>query len=449
VKDAKVFLIAVLVLVVSGIPLMASEYRADEVIVKFKNRQAQAASAMTLSEERPISIAVDDADRAIAELKSNPDIEYVEPNYVIEAETVPADWPYIGQWADMELESAWNFIDDRGPGEQVIVAVIDSGVDLAHPDLQGALIPGYDFANRDASPEDDAGHGTKVCGILGALGNNGTGIAGVAWDVNMVIMPLKFMKNNDGKTTGNLSDAIDAIYYAVDHGATVINASWGFTSYSRALEDAITYAKDHGVLFIASAGNAGQDNDVSDHYPSNYTLDNIIAVAALDSDGELALFSNYGTNSVDIAAPGVGITTTTLNGAYVSWASGTSFATPFVAGIAAMVLSQSPTLEYASVRNIILNTAVKNAAVPEDLRVASGGCVNAYDALMAEEAYDPSSQATPTPGGSDTAEAPSSGGGGGGGCLIDVTRTTGNYTCFIVFMIMIVLFQINRKKDLG
>jgi subtilisin family serine protease len=450
VKGAKFFYIVVLFIVASSIPIMAFEYRSDEVIVKFKTKLPQGASAMALADERPMTIAVDDAEKAIAELKASEDIEYVEPNYVIEAEIIPNDWPYPGQWSYMALESAWNFIDERGPGEKVVVALIDSGVDITHPEFQGMLIPGYDFANNDDTPEDDSGHGTKVCGILGALGNNNEGIAGVAWDINMTIMPLKFMKNNEGKTTGNLSDAVDAIYYAVDNGAKIINASWGFYSYSHALEDVIKYAENHDVLFVASAGNKGQNNDASDHFPSNYSFDNIIAVAALDTDGSLASFSNYGSKNVDIVAPGVGITTTTINSGYVSWVSGTSFSTPVVTAVAAMVISQSPSLDYSSVRSIILETATKTPIAGSNMVVASGGCVNAYEALLAEESYDPSSKAAPSLTDTQAVDNGSAldSGVGGGGCLIDVTQTAGNYTSFIILMIMIVLFQIPRNKDL-
>lgn len=437
----KVLVSATLVVLVSGIPLMASDYRSNELIVKFKPRNPQSAIAMSMEEERPMVIAVDDADKAMKELQDSEEIEYVEPNYIIEAEAVPNDWPYVGQWNSMGIDNAWNYIDEQGSARQVIIAVIDSGVDLTHTDLQNVLIPGYDFANNDATPEDDAGHGTKVTGIIGAQGNNG-GIAGVDWNVDIAIMPVKFMKNNDGSTTGNLSDAVEAIYYAVDHGASVINASWGFSSYSQSLADAINYARSHGVLFITSAGNSGDNNDTTGHYPSNYTTDNIIAVAALGSEGTLAGFSNYGETSVDIAAPGVGITTTTLNGGYVAWASGTSFATPFVTAVAAMILSQSSSMDYAMARTIILNTVTKSA----DLPVSSGGSLNAYGALLAGDGYDASAQAAPaTPA---AAPASSGGGGGGGGCLISVAQTTGNYTGLIVFMISIVLFQVRRRKDL-
>jgi len=446
VKDfSKILAWAILFILVSGIPLMASDYRSNELIVKFKPRNPESAVALSVEEERPMVIAVDDADKAMKELQASEDIEYAEPNYIIEAdedqaaESVPNDWPYAGQWSSIGFENAWNYIAHQGVARQVVIAVIDSGVDLSHPQLINVLVPGYDFANDDATPEDDAGHGTKVTGIIGAKGNDGDDVAGVDWNLNIAIMPLKFMKNNNGSTTGNLSDAVDAIYYAVDHGASVINASWGFSSYSRSLLDAINYARSHGVLFVASAGNNGANNDTTDHYPSNYTTDNIIAVAALESEGHLAGFSNYGAASVDIAAPGVGITSTAPTSSYVYFASGTSFATPFVTAVAAMILSQSASYNYEVAKNLILNTAT-NTGLP----VSSGGSLNAYAALLAADGYVPSAQTSSAA----AADSSGGGGGGGGGCLINVAQGTGNYTGLIIFMISIVLFQVKRRKDL-
>jgi hypothetical protein len=440
VKDfTKVLASAILAILVSGIPLMASDYHSNELIVKFKSCNPQSAMALSVEDERPMVIAVDDADQALKELQSNEDIEYVEPNYIIEAEDVPNDWPYADQWNSIGFASAWQYIEERGSARQVVIAVVDSGVDLSHEQLADVLVPGYDFANNDATPEDDAGHGTKVTGIIGAKGNDGDDVAGVDWNLNIAIMPLKFMKNNGGSTTGKLSDAVEAIYYAVDQGASVINASWGFGSYSKSLLDAINYAKDHGILFITSAGNSGADNDSGDHYPSNYTSENIIAVAALDAEGHLAGFSNYGASSVDIAAPGVGITTTAPTNSYVYFASGTSFATPFVTAVAAMVLSQSASYNYDAARNLILNTATRN-----DLPVSSRGSLNAEAALQAVDGYVPSALSSAA-----TGDDSDGGGGGGGGCLINVSRGgTGNYTGFIIFMISIVLFQARRRKDL-
>ncbi len=426
-------------------PVFSAEYKSDEVIVKFKANHSMSSSMVTGDDNRAMTIAVDDAGEAIQELSDNEGIEYAEPNFMIEAEAVPNDWPYNEtEWEDTQVIQAWEAIDVTGPGRQVVVAVIDSGVDLDHPELVDKIITGYDFANNDTTPEDDTGHGTKVCGILGALGNNNAGIAGVAWNIDIAIMPLKFMKNNDGKTTGTLSDAINAIYYAVDHGADIINASWGFYSYSVSLGEAIQYARDHGVLFIASAGNKSQDNDFNDHYPSNYPYDNVIAVAAMNRYGDLASFSNYGEESVDIAAPGDGLSTT-IPGGYSSWVSGTSFATPFVTGVAAMVISQTADLSYIGVRNALLDTTVMDGSYTQDL-LMSGGCVNAYNALSAEESFDASSKSTTVASAAQPGTASGESGGGGGGCMIESTRNAHGAVSIAVLTLLIVLFQVSRAR---
>ncbi len=451
-KDYRTFSIGFLVFVLAAFTLNAADYRADEIIVKFKTTNPQGLSSESWAGERPLAVAVDDADKALQELRASSDVEYAEPNYTIEAEMVPGDWPYKDSWSELGLFDAWDLITQQGPGQQVVIAIVDSGIDTGHPDLQGRIVSGYDFANHDGTPEDDSGHGTKVSGIIGATGDNGTGIAGIAWDVNIAIMPVKFMKVNDGKTTGNLSDAIDSIYYAVDNGAKIINASWGFYESSKSLNEAIAYARSKGVLFVASAGNSSQDNDKKDHYPSNCPYDNVIAVGAMDSTGSMASFSNYGLKTVHIMAPGVGITTTTINGGYVSYASGTSFATPFVAGVAAMVLSQSPDMGYKSLREAILNSATKVPSAGSSM-VASGGCVNAYEALLAESDSDSSTKVAQEPSQTtDTQEAGegSSGGSSGGGCLIETAHgAQGSWaTALLLIMISIVLFQVGRRKDL-
>ena len=443
-KGIKTAIIGFLVLGFISFPAYSAEYKSDEVIVKFKADHSMSSSMVTGDNNRAMIIAVDDAQEAIQELSDKEEIEYAEPNFVVEAESIPNDWPYLEtEWQDTDIIAAWDAIDVTGPGQQVVVAVVDSGIDLDHPELTDSIIAGYDFANNDTLPEDDTGHGTKVCGILNALGNNNHGIAGVAWNIDIAIMPLKFMKNNDGKTTGSLSDAIDAIYYAVDHGADIINASWGFYSYSASLAEAIQYARDNGVLFIASAGNKSQDNDTNDHYPSNYPYDNVIAVAAMNRYGNLASFSNYGEQSVDIAAPGDGLSTTIPGGGYTSWVSGTSFATPFVAGVVAMVISQSPDFSYIDVRNALLDTTVMDGSYTQDL-LLSGGCVNAYNALQAEESFDVSSQATPSPSAAEPSSA--SGGSGGGGCMIESTRNAHGAFSIVLFTMLIALFQVSRAR---
>lgn len=451
-KDATRAMIAILIGASVSFPAFATDFIPGEVIVKFKAPVSRTHSAMVAEETRAITVAVEDTEAAVSELQNRQDVEYVEPNYIIEAESVPSDWPYAETlWSDVELPGAWDFLSSSSSGHKVTIAIIDSGVRLDHPDLQSILINGYDFANNDSTPEDDTGHGTRVCGIIGALGNNGAGIAGLVWNIDAEIMPIKFMKNNDGQTTGSLSDAVNAIYYAVDHGADVINASWGFYSYSRALEDAVRYAGDNGVLFIASAGNKGQDNDLTGHYPSNYPLDNVIAVAAMSSSGDLASFSNYGLNSVDIAAPGVGLSSTDYNGGYASWLSGTSYAAPFVTAIAAMVKSQSPDITCAEMRNILISTVTKKTGYRFDA-LASGGCVNAYQVLLAEQQLDASSkESAPADQQTETAQAAAAGGGGGGGggCLIDSSRNSGSALGLLVFLLFVVAFRMPRFRHLG
>jgi len=442
-------IIGFLVISFFGMTVYAADYKPGEVIVKFKAGSAIAGSvglsSIGESDQGLTRIAVDNVQDAISSLSERDDVEYVEPNYKVEAEVVPDDWPYYeNEWEDIDLKESWDIINEKGPGHKVIIAVVDSGVALDHPDLENVLVSGYDFANNDGIPEDNAGHGTKVCGIIGAIGNNGEGVAGVIWNINYEIMPLKFMEEDGGKCTGYISDAIDAIYYAVNHGADVINASWGFSSFSYALEDAIKHARDNGVLFVSSAGNSGQDNDTNPHYPSNYTLDNVIAVAAMSRYDCLASFSNYGYYSVDIAAPGVGLSTTTKDGGYTSWVSGTSFATPFVTGIAALVISQFPELGYLEVSDRLLKTSVMDEDYPEEL-IASGGCVNALNALMGSPLHDIPSVGEwipPQANNTDSGAPVASEGGGGGGCVIEAASQEGSIPALIFLMIVIVLVQI-------
>ncbi len=170
-KDATRTIIGILVGASLSFPAFATDFIPGEVIVKFKAPIPRSHSVMVAEEARAITVAVEDTEAAVSELKDREDVEYVEPNYVIEAESVPDDWPYAETlWGDVELPGAWDLLSAATPGQKVTIAVIDSGVRLDHPDLQSILINGYDFANNDPTPEDDAGHGTRVCGIIGALG---------------------------------------------------------------------------------------------------------------------------------------------------------------------------------------------------------------------------------------------------------------------------------------
>ncbi|MBW2175006.1 MAG: S8 family serine peptidase, partial [Deltaproteobacteria bacterium] len=271
-------------------------------------------------------------EEAISFYETDPNVEYAEPNYFIYFTGIPNDPDFAELWglhntggsgtadADIDAPEAW---DITTGSNDVIIAVTDSGVAHLHPEINpnrwvnteelngtGGVddddngyiddIYGWDFWGNDGNPEDLNSHGTHVAGTIAAQGNNGEGITGVNW--NAKIMALRV-----GGMLGTIADATDAIHYAVDNGADVINASWGGGGYSQTLYNAINYANDHGVLFVASAGNDGSDNDSFPHYPSSYELDNIISVAATDQNDSLAGFSNYGFTTVDVAAPGVNI----------------------------------------------------------------------------------------------------------------------------------------------
>lgn len=297
--------------------------------------------------------------------------------------------------ADIDALEAWT--KTKG-SDEVVVAVLDSGVDFTHVDLKGNMwtrpasvpaysddelgefndINGYNGTDRIADPMDDNGHGTHCAGIIGAEGDNGEGITGINQRVK--IMPLKFLGRGG---FGSTNDAIEAINYAIDRkkngvNVRIISASWGSTSKSKALEDTIRAAGDAGILFIAAAGNDGSNNDSRPHYPSNYDLPNVISVAALDRNDRLAGFSNFGIKTVHIAAPGKDILSTWLGGAYRE-ASGTSMATPYVSGVAALIIASEPNITMAKLRERLLSTADKIDTL--DGKVATGGRVCAANAI--------------------------------------------------------------------
>ena len=277
-------------------------------------------------------------DEALGVYKDDPRVEWAEPNYYRYATASPNDTYFSRLWglhntgqnvngtsgtedADIDAPEAW---DITTGSSSVVVAVIDSGVDYNHPDLtdniwnnQGEIagngidddgngyvddIRGWDFVDNDNNPIDSPGHGTHVAGTIAAVGNNVEGVTGVCWTVK--IMPLRFL---DATGYGTVLDEVEAIDYAIENGANIINASFGSNVDSTAERAAISMARDAGILFIAAAGNSGIDNDLFPHYPSNYDLDNIVAVTATEQYDKLAWFSNYGVNSVDVAAPGTNI----------------------------------------------------------------------------------------------------------------------------------------------
>jgi len=342
---------------------------------------------------------------AVARLRLDPEVAYAEPNYMVVAENVlpedvtPNDTYYLSGdlWAVdfIRLPEAWSLTTGAA---SVLVAVIDSGIDLAHLDLAANIwanpgevangldddgngyvddLHGWDFRDGDANPTDDNGHGSMVAGLIGAVGNNARGVTGVSWTVR--IMPLRVL--GGAECSGSVGDAVAAIGYAVDAGARVINLSWGLDAYSQALYDAIDEARQHGVLVVASAGNSGLNTDSSPHYPSGYDLSNIISVAATNRDSrQLRADSNWGPQTVDVAAPGTLLLSTNFDHAY-AYGSGTSFAAAMVSGLAALTLSVPAyaNIDLNELRSRIIDS-VDTAAELSGL-VASGGMVDAYGAL--------------------------------------------------------------------
>jgi subtilisin family serine protease len=376
-------------------------------------------------------VAIDDLDYAdisvlVDQYQAMSDVvEYVQPNFQIALDDsvdrnsrpvalepnpvgAPNDPLFGDQWAlnntgqnggkaNAHIDALKAWAKTRGSAE-VVVAVLDTGVDYTHKDLaenmwiRPANVPqyvdqelgtiddihGYDAEANAGDPMDDNGHGTHCAGIIGAEGNNGEGISGINWNVK--IMPLKFLGRGG---FGNVNDAIEAINYAIERKKSgvnlrVINASWGSTQRSKALEDAIKAAGEAGILFVAAAGNSSTDNDRRAHYPSNYDLPNMLSVAALDRNDQLASFSNYGAKTVHVAAPGREITSTWLGDQYRE-ASGTSMAAPQVAGIAALILASEPKLSMEKLRERIMKSSD-----PIDTllgKVVVGGRLNAAKAL--------------------------------------------------------------------
>ena len=336
--------------------------------------------------------------QAIAVLSNNPNVLYVEPDYIVQPIAITNDAIVDSQWglenwgqdirgvagtldADIDMLDAWNAANSTG----TLVAVIDTGTQPDHPDLQANLVGGWDFFDNDNDPSDPDGHGTHTAGTVAAVTNNNIGVAGVC--PNCQVMPLRFLGPNGGST----SDAIDALNYAVANGATVSNNSWGGGGYSQALYDAIQAAGDAGHIFVAAAGNSATDTDLYAHYPSSYNLWNIISVAATTNQDLRAAFSNYGRVSVDLGAPGSDIASTYMNSEYW-WSSGTSMAAPHVAGVVGLLqgMDLSGSAQDADCPNWsgdaqgvvdrVLDT-VRQAPAMAGITV-TGGVLNAYNAVV-------------------------------------------------------------------
>ena len=335
----------------------------------------------------------------IQSLKKDPNVLRVEPNYLyhIGASMEPQDPEYVagGLWGlknegqkdargqegkagvDIAVRSVWE--QGYTGSHDVVVAVIDTGVSWTHPDLVENLytnageipgngvdddkngfvddVHGWNFVDNTALSGDDNDHGSHCAGTIGARGGNDVGVVGVNWKVR--IMPLKFLTASG---SGSLSGALEAIDYATKMHVDVMSNSWGGGGASEIMEASIRAASDAGILFVAAAGNESNDNDQNPSYPASYDVENVVSVAAIDNRGALASFSNFGKTRVHVAAPGVSILSSVKDGSYKAF-SGTSMATPHVAGIAALLKSIHPEWTFAEIKKRLIETSEPERAL--------------------------------------------------------------------------------------
>jgi subtilisin family serine protease len=339
-----------------------------------------------------------------------PGVTWIEPDFALTPSRMPNDPDYSLLWglsndgqtggmADIDINApqAW---DITTGSRSVVIAVVDSGVDVGHPDLAANIwrnpgeipgngidddrngyvddVSGWDFVSNDNTPDDGNGHGTHVAGTIGAVGNDGRGVVGVNWEVS--ILPLKFL---DDWGFGSTAGAIAALNYAAvlrSAGVNIVatNNSWGGGGYSSALRTVIARHNEAGILFVAAAGNDGTDNDAASAYPASYDLANVISVAAIDHAGQAASFTNFGRTSVDLAAPGVDVYSTIPGSSYASF-SGTSMAAPHVAGVVGLLAAANPQATAGELRAAILDTTVPVPGLAG--RLETGGRLDAAAAL--------------------------------------------------------------------
>ena len=354
-------------------------------------------------------------------------IAWIEPDIAFRPATVN-DPLFADQWSldntgqyygtagiDIAALEAWQLTTGS---REVVVAVIDSGIDINHPDLAGNIwtnpgeiagngidddgngfiddVHGWDFVDNDNLPLDGYGHGTHIAGTIGALADNGIGVAGVAPRVSL--MALRFQ---DDRGAGYTSGMLAALDYATrmrrDFGINIVasNNSWEAGNFSLVVEAAIRAHGEAGITFVAAAGNSGTDTDASPAYPGGYDLPNVIVVASHNSSGSLAGSSNYGATSVDLAAPGLAIKSTLPGGTY-GMLSGTSMAAPHVTGVVALLAAAKPGISVAEIRGAILNGVTPTAELAG--KTATGGRLNAFAALgFLGEVVEPAPAPEPAP----------------------------------------------------
>lgn len=395
-------------------------------------------------------------------LETDPDVEYVEPNYILRKSDVkPQTYQealasgvssnpsaYSQSNGNTRIADAWRAVTPlENNRRKTVVAVVDSGLDVSHPLYQkvgqgggGALwinemeanglpgvdddgngyvddISGWNFIKNNSNFADDDSHGSHVAGIVAGAGQNI--FARPLQESKILVMPLKFLDENGSGTTAN---AIKAIYYAVENGAKIINNSWGGSSYSRSLHDALTYAYNRRVLIVSAAGNYASNNDSYPMYPANYDVPSNIAVASVSSYDSRSGFSNYGRVKVTVSAPGEYIESTVLGG-YTSKMSGTSMAAPFIAGVAALAAREAPSLSGYQIKELVLDSADPVARLQEFVngsrRVNAERLVTSAQGYVGVMATQPSYEPTYL---RDLASSPEMVGGGGCGLVKSITK---------------------------
>jgi serine protease len=408
----------------------AAPYMTDSILVRFK-RDAELSAQSALHDaigarvahvynfvpnlqalELPKDVSVEEA---LARYRKDPSVAYAEPNYIVQhTETIPNDTRFnelfglhnTGQSgglldADIDAAEAWDITQGSS---DVVVAVIDTGLDYTHPDLvANAFVnlpelngtPGVDDDGNGfvddvhgvnaitgtGDPFDDNDHGTHVSGTISAAGNNGEGVAGVNWRAKVIA--CKFL---NAAGSGAIADAIECMDYFLEMktrptnpvNIVATNNSWGGGGFSQGMLDAILAHDAAGMLFVAAAGNSNQNNDVTANFPSNYESPNVIAVLATDRNDQKASFSSFGARTVDVGAPGAAILSTIPGNAYASF-NGTSMATPHVAGLAALIKAANPARTAAQIKNLILTGG--DVVPGTDAEVMSGRRINAFGSL--------------------------------------------------------------------
>ncbi|MDO9181556.1 MAG: S8 family serine peptidase [Bacteriovorax sp.] len=423
--------IAIAALMVNGLNAAeAIRFVPGEIIVKFKAGissknflQNKALSALGLSNKREIKLSYQNLSvlslanekplqSTLLALKNNPDVEYAEPNYIYSIAVMPKeklknkklepspfaninsatpDDPSFGKlWgirntgsnepegkagvegADINALKAW---DITKGSRKVRIAIIDTGVDYNHPDLVGNVDSehGYNFVSNIKNAMDDNGHGTHCAGTIGAIHDNKVGVAGVMAEVT--IIPIKFL---DSSGSGTLESAVKAIDYATELNVDLMSNSWGGGGRSEAMFEAIKRAGNKGIIFTAAAGNNSANNDSAPSYPASYDSPNIVSVAALTAQNELASFSSYGRNSVHIAAPGHNILSTIKDGGYEIM-SGTSMATPHVSGVLGLLLAKEGRMPHEVMKDRLTMTGVPVSGLRA--KTQTGSRIDAYNLL--------------------------------------------------------------------